>query len=147
MDTPEAWAAAFVQGGGAGIYGDFFFNDANRFGQGPITSMMGPTVGLSEEALKLTWGNAQQIMAGEDPKLAADVVGFAKRYMPGGSLWYTGLILEREVWDQLQLEADPRGTRRRINRAERRARDLGSDFWWRPGERSPDRLPELGVQE
>ena len=97
LDDPKAWAAAFVQGGGAGIYGDFLFHDANRFGSGPITTMSGPSVGLAEDAMRMTWGNAQQLMAGEDPKLGGDMVGFAKRYMPGGSLWYTRLVLEREI--------------------------------------------------
>jgi hypothetical protein len=141
MDDPKAWAAAFIQGGGGGIYGDFLFHDANRFGSGPITTLSGPSVGLAEDAIRMTWGNAQQLMAGEDPKIAADMIGFAKRYMPGGSLWYTRLLLEREIFDQLALEADPRGTRRRFNRQQRRAREQGTDFWWRPGERKPERAP------
>lgn len=147
MDDPKAWTAAFIQGGGAGIYGDFLFHDANRFGSGPITTLSGPSLGLAEDALRVTWGNAQQLLSGEDPKLAADVVGFAKRYMPGGSLWYTRLVMEREVWDQLSEAADPRGTRQRFNRQQRRAREQGSEFWWRPGERSPDRPPDIGVEE
>ena len=87
LDDPKAWAAAFVQGGGGGIWGDFLFHDANRFGSGPITTLSGPSVGVAEDAIRMTWGNAQQLMAGEDPKLAGDMVGFAKRHMPGGSLW------------------------------------------------------------
>lgn len=146
MDDPRTWGAAFVQGGGAGIYGDFLFHDANRFGSGPITTLSGPSLGLAEDAIRLSWGNAQQLMMGEDPKLAADVVGFAKRYTPGGSLWYTRLILEREVWDQLSEAADPRGTRRRNARQERRAREQGTEYWWRPGQTEPDRPPDIGVE-
>lgn len=146
LDDPKAWIAGFVQGGGAGIYADFLFHDANRFGSGPITTLAGPSVGVVEDAIRISWGNAQQLMAGEDPKLAADMIGFAKRYWPGGSLWYTRLLLEREVWDQLALEADPRGTRRRFNRQQRRAREQGTEHWWRPGEREPDRPPNIGVE-
>lgn len=142
LDDATTWGAGFVQGGGAGIYGDFLFHDANRFGSGPITTMVGPSVGFAEDAIRLSWGNAQQLMAGEDPKAAADLVGFASRYTPGGSLWYTRLLLEREVFDQLALEADPGGTRRRFTRSERRAREQGTGYWWRPGETLPDRPPE-----
>ena len=34
MDDPEFWGAAFLQGGGLGIYGDFLFADLNRFDRG-----------------------------------------------------------------------------------------------------------------
>ncbi len=140
---PETWAAAFTQGGGAGIYGDFLFNDVNRFGRGPVRTMMGPTVDLVEDATRVSLGNVQELMQGEDPELGADVVGFASRYMPGGSLWYSRLVLERAIFDQLALEADPRGARGRFNRAERRAREEGSGYWWRPGRRLPSRAPEV----
>ena len=147
VDDPATWAAAFVQGGGLGIYGDFLFHDANRFGSGPITTMLGPSVNLAEDATKLTLGNVQQLIQGEDPALAADLVGFTGRYMPGGSLWYSRLLLEREVFDQLALAADPRGARQRFNRTERRVRDQGSGFWWRPGRTAPDRAPDTELTE
>lgn len=35
--------AAMVQGGGAGIYGDFLFGAANRMGSGTVESLVGPT--------------------------------------------------------------------------------------------------------
>lgn len=146
MDRPETWAAAFVQGGGAGIYGDFLFSDVNRFGGGFLDTMAGPTFGMIDDATRLTLGNIRELATGEDTDVAADLVRFGSRYMPGGSLWYARLLLEREVFDQLAIDADPRGARDRFNRAERRARDQGSDYWWRPGERSPDRSPELGGQ-
>jgi hypothetical protein len=147
LEDPKSWAAAFVQGGGAGIYGDFLFHDANRFGSGPVTTQLGPTVGMLEDTAKLGWGNVQQLIQGKDPKIAADMVAFGSRYMPGGSLWYTRLLLEREIFDQLALEADPRGARERFNRTERRAREQGTGHWWRPGQRSPDRMPDLGADE
>lgn len=140
---PATWGAAFIQGGGAGIYGDFLFNDANRFGQGPVTTLLGPSVGLANDLTKLTLGNVQEAIAGKDPGVAADVVSFGTRYLPGGNLWYTRLVLEREVFDQLALAADPSGTRRRFRRAEDRARDEASGYWWRPGTTAPERAPEF----
>lgn len=144
MDDPKAWAAAFAQGGGAGIFGDFLFSDANRFGQGITSTLLGPTAGMVDAAWKTSWGNVQEAMKGEDTDLAADVVGFASRYTPGGSLWYTRLVLEREIFDQLAIAADPSGARKRFNRAERKARDQGTGYWWRPGDTAPERAPEIG---
>lgn len=143
IDDPKTWAAAFTQGGGLGIYGDFLFADQNRFGQGPVTTMLGPTAGLIDDATRLTLGNAQQLLRGEDTEFAAEVVGFGSRYMPGGNLWYTRLLLEREVFDQLALAADPVGTRRRFQRQQKRAREEASGYWWRPGQQAPDRAPEI----
>ena len=31
MTTPAFWGAAFLQGGGMGLYGDFLFADLNRY--------------------------------------------------------------------------------------------------------------------
>jgi hypothetical protein len=145
-EDPKLWAAAFAQGGGAGIYGDFLFADANRFGGGITETLLGPSAGMANDAWKLTWGNVQEAIKGEDADVAADAVGFASRYTPGGSLWYTRLLLEREVFDQLAIEADPAGARRRFRRSERRAREQGTDYWWRPGQTAPDRAPQVGDQ-
>lgn len=143
-DDLKTWAAAFVQGGGAGIYGDFLFSDVNRFGKGPVESLLGPTAGLIDDVAKLTLGNVQELVTGQDTEAAAEVVAFGSRYMPGGSLWYTRLLLEREIFDQLALAADPAGTRQRFNRQEKRARDEASGYWWRPGQQAPDSAPEFG---
>lgn len=140
---PATWAAAFIQGGGAGIYGDFLFSDVNRFGQGPTKTLLGPTAGLIDDATKLTVGNIQELLEGKDTELAADVVSFGSRYMPGGNLWYSRLVLEREVFDQLALAADPSGTRQRFRKAQQRARDESSGYWWRPGSQAPQRAPEF----
>lgn len=146
MEDSATWAAAFAQGGGAGIYGDFLFNDANRFGKGLVGTMAGPTADMIDDVNKLTLGNIQQLIQGEDPNIAADLVRFGTRYMPGGSIWYARLVLEREVFDQLQLWADPQAARARMVRNERRLRQEGSGYWWRPGQRLPDRAPDLGVE-
>jgi hypothetical protein len=140
---PKTWGSAFMQGGGAGIYGDFFFSDMNRFGGGVTKTLLGPTAGLLDDASKLTIGNLQQLAKGEDTELAAEAVSFGSRYLPGGSLWYTRLVLEREVFDQLALAADPSGSRRSFKRKEQRARDEASGYWWRPGQQAPDRAPEI----
>jgi len=43
---PKAWAAAFIQGGGAGLYGDFIFGDTKtRFGGGFVSALAGPSAG------------------------------------------------------------------------------------------------------
>src|SRR3546814_2475354 len=46
---PATWAAAFVQGGGAGIYGAFLLGETNRFGGGLLQTMAGPTLGAVDD--------------------------------------------------------------------------------------------------
>lgn len=41
--------AAFTQGGGAGILGDFAFGEVNRFGGGLLSTLAGPTAGTVSE--------------------------------------------------------------------------------------------------
>lgn len=58
---PEDWrdvgklvTASMLQTGAMGVYGDFLFGDMNnRFGQGWTETMMGPTAGRVDEAVKI----------------------------------------------------------------------------------------------
>lgn len=144
MDNPKFWAAAFVQGGGAGIYGDFLFSDVNRFGSGLVSTFIGPTANLVDDAAKLTLGNVQEFVRGEEMNLTSDIIRFAGSYAPGIQLWYSRLAFERHVIDQLEELAAPAATNRRFRRAQQRARkEHGQEFWWRQGERTPDRAPDL----
>lgn len=45
--------ASFLQGGGAGIYGDLLMADYNRFGQGWIETLSGPSIGTMGDVLQL----------------------------------------------------------------------------------------------
>jgi hypothetical protein len=53
---PRSWQQAFLQGGGAGIYGDFLTADYNRTGGGLLETIGGPTVGLANDSAKLARG-------------------------------------------------------------------------------------------
>jgi len=44
---------AFTQGGGLGIYGDFIFGEFNRYGQSPLETFAGPSLGTAGDVLKL----------------------------------------------------------------------------------------------
>lgn len=43
--SPATWLAAFAQGGGAGILGDYLFGQTNRFGGGLSDTLAGPVIG------------------------------------------------------------------------------------------------------
>ena len=143
MDNAEFWGAAFLQGGGLGIYGDFLFADVNRFDRGLAESVAGPVVGFLNDVKNLTAGNIDEAIKGEDTKAASETINFAARYTPGASIWYVRLGLERMIIDQAKLWADP-DAHKKMRRIERKyQRDYGQEFWWEPGEMSPTRRPDI----
>ncbi len=146
MTDPRFWEAALIQGGGLGLFGDFLFSDVNRFGSGPIVTAAGPVAKFAEDLLRLGLGNLRQGVEGKRTNVGREAVRFAKRYIPGGSLWYARLAMERLIFDELQRMADPDAARA-FTRAEKRLRrTTGQRYFWRPGRPRPERGPRIGIR-
>ena len=126
---------AILNGGALGFYGDFLAGLSNSGDQSLFAGLQGPALGLVEDALHLTVGNAFQAAAGEDTHIGAETIRFAKGLTPGANLWYTKLAFDRLIFDQLQEMASPGYTERQIDRSEKK---YGSSWWWRPGETTPE---------
>lgn len=142
-ETIKFWTAALLQGGGLGIFGDFLASGTNRYGGGFAETLAGPVVSFGQDLYNLTGGNLVDAATGTDPKVASDLVKFTQRYLPGSSLWYSRLALERKIWDQLQLMTDPKA-QQKFRRVERKyLRDYGQTYWWGPGDTAPKRKPRL----
>lgn len=141
MDNPTFWAAAFQQGGGVGIFGDFLYSGmfgVNRFGGSLAETLAGPGFGMATDIAKLTTGQFGEIIEGKDTNIGTDLVNAVGRYTPViGSLWYTRLGYERLVLNQLQLQVDPDARQRFRQEARRRETQFGTDYWWRKGETTP----------
>jgi hypothetical protein len=143
MDDPKFWGQALMASGGFGLYGDFLFSDVNRFGQGLGVAVAGPAVGFLDDVRKLTIGNMFQLAQGEDTNAAAETVNFIKRYMPGSSMWYARLGMERMVWDQLSDMTDPK-MKSKWRRLEKQQRtNYGNSYWWQQGKTEPRRAPRF----
>ena len=143
MREPDAkfWGAAFIQGGGAGIMGDFLNSSVSRTGKDVMLTMAGPTVGLGADLLSLTGGNLGQAFTDKDTNIGREAAKFAQRYTPGSSLWYARLAAERWLWNSLQEWVDPR-YQESFRRTEANAfRETGQQYWWRPGAATPARAP------
>lgn len=142
MDTWEFWVDALLQGGGLGIMGDVIgsFEREGALGLGGVVS--GPLVGMATDAGKATIGNAFRAARGKDTHVQRDLVEFARKNTPGSNTWYASLAFQRMIFDQLRELADP-DYRSAYRRAIRRARDRGSEFYWQPGEMSPERAPDF----
>lgn len=149
-DWKEFWAAAALQGGALGFFGDFLSTAVGRDGNTVVTSLFGgPVAGLGNDVLRLGIPNLRQLYDGTPTKFGSEIARFA-RYnlapliLPGSNLWYAKTAADRTVLDFLQSLIDP-DYRQSFARMEERARkDYGQRFWWRPGQ-APDRAPDLGA--
>jgi hypothetical protein len=140
------WGAAMLQGGGLGIYGDFLFSDVNRFGGSLAGTVAGPMVDRLDLARRLTVGNFLEFAQGQDKtNLGRELSNFIRQDTPGSSLWYTRLMWNRVLMDQLQYLMDPDAHTAFRRQMQSRYRDYRQNFYWRPGEGSPGREVDMGA--
>lgn len=136
------WMQAMLKGGSLGIYGDFLFSEATQHGQSPVASVMGPVIGFGESMLNLTQGNVVQALQGKDTHAGAELVKFGKSILPGANLWYAKAALDHMIFHQLQEYASPGYLSTMRSRA---YREFGQQFWWEPGDVTPDRAPNMAA--
>ncbi len=122
---PKTMVAAMLQGGGAGIYGDFLFGDYSRFGRSALETAAGPVPSLSAEVVAL----GQGLVRGN--KDAGDALRLAIDNTPFLNLFYTRILLNYLVLYQMQ-EAMAPGTLRRME--QRIESQNGQTFWAPPSE-------------
>ena len=140
MDERRFWIASLLKGGSLGVYGDFLFSQSSQHGGSAIGTLLGPAVGLLEEAGNLTQGNMVELLQGDDPKWQAEAIKFIKGITPGSSLWYAKAALDHLIFQQLQEHFSPGY----LGRMKRRARtEFGQQYWWDPGHAAPSRPPAL----
>ena len=153
MDNPAFLGKAFLSGGALSIWGDFLFSGVNAYAQGPQDLAAGPIVQFAGDSANLLLGDVFEfadtlgsLSDGEfNSKTPARAVEYARRYTPGASIWWARKALEVAVFDRLQELADPQGYRKKRNAMVRnRKRDRGQGYFWKPGERLPDRMPQFG---
>lgn len=123
VDDPRTWAAAFVQGGGLGIYGDFLFGKFNRSGNSLSGSMAGPAGGVLDTAADL-W---TRIRTGDD--VAATAFNAALSNTPFMNLFYTRVALDYLILYRIQEALNPGFLRRMERRLER---ENGQTFYLPP---------------
>ncbi len=134
-----------MRGGSLGLVGDIIFADQNRWGGGLWDGLLGPVAGQVEDVTKLTLGNAQELLAGDDTNAGRELSRFIEANTPGRSLWYTRLAFERIIFDELDWMLDPKASAA-FRATEQRAREEHDQrFFSRPGKGLPQRSPDLGA--
>jgi hypothetical protein len=122
---PSTITAAMLQGGGAGIYGDFLFADFSRFGRTPLETLAGPTLSTAADVVQL----GQGLVRGN--RDAGDALRLALDNTPYMNLFYTRIALNYLFLYQVQEALSP-GTLRRME--QRIERENAQTFWLPPSE-------------
>jgi hypothetical protein len=142
MATPEFIGKAFLQAGGAGIYGDFINSAANRHGNGIGDTMLGPLPGFLNAPLSMTVGSAIRYARDEKTNPGREAVQFARRYTPIVP-FYTRLAYNRLVLDEIQKVVDPEAHKSFRQQQQSLRRRTKQEFFYPPGGQM--RNPNLGA--
>ena len=142
MTNMNFWVAAGLQGGGLGIFGDFFttMDGANRYGNSLLATAAGPGGSLIEDVFDLGAEGYNAVIGlatGEESSFGSEFVGFMKRYTPGHTLWHSRLVFERALWDNLEeiVDEDVQDNWRKYEK--KLETEKGQGYWWKRGESAP----------
>lgn len=96
---PKVMLAAFLQGGGAALYGEFLFSRTSRYGGSALTGLLGPSArtidGIQELISAAAWGDktaSQQLEA---------AVRLVHSHLPGQNLFYAKAIMNMLIFDRM----------------------------------------------
>lgn len=153
MTKGKFWAAAFLQGGGLGIFGDILYTGMGgnaRGGQANWTSLLGPVFGTAADAAAITLGYAGDSIAAKNSaqqksanrRAASNAIRFARGNLPLINLWYLRAAVDHMALHELQEQVSP-GYLRRMKQTAKR--DMGSTYWWEPGKPLPARAPSAAA--
>jgi len=103
----KTWASAFVQGGAAGIYGDFLFSKVNRFGGGLTETLVGPSIGAIADLAELGLKARDAALSSEEKVRMADFLNFGVQNTPFANLFYTKPALDYLFLNAMREAASP----------------------------------------
>lgn len=93
--------AALLQGGTMGIYGDFLFAQASRYGNSPLVTSMGPGAGTVDDFLKIYYS------ARDGNTKAGAVLNFVYNNIPYANLFYVRPVTDFLFMNSLREWANP----------------------------------------
>jgi hypothetical protein len=106
--------AAFVQGGAAGIYGDYLFGRVNRFGSGLAETAMGPALGAAFDLGDLILKARDASISSDEQVKLADWINYATQNTPFVNLYYVRPALDFLFLNSMREVASP-GYRQRTD--------------------------------
>jgi hypothetical protein len=77
---------------------------------------------------------------GKDTHLAAGLINMGKGFIPGQNLWYTKAATDHIIFQNAQEALSPGYL---ANMRANSTRQFKQDWWWAPGELTPDHAPDM----
>lgn len=118
---PKVMLAALLQGGALGVYGDYLFGEANRFGNSPLESLSGPVATRAANVI----GLYQKAKTGDAS--AGDALNQIINATPFANLFYVKPALDATILNAAREWASP-GYRRR--QEQRLMKDYGQRLFY-----------------
>lgn len=145
MDNLTFWAAANMQGGGLGIFGDFFSASQSRTGGGFAQVAAGPVFGLADDIFKPIVANTLAAARGDNTFFGRDASNLIRQNTPfATSAWYLRTAYSRLVADNIQAFLDPEAELIFRRKVKKLAKDYGTQpFIPVQGTGGSARLPDL----
>lgn len=146
MTEGKFWMAALFQGGGLGIFGDFFAAEQNRVGGGIASTLAGPVVSAASSVIRPVASNVTAAVKGENTYVGRDAANLLRKNTPFfSSAWYARTAYSRLVADNLQAFLDPQAEVLWRRQLRAQAKEYGTQpFIPRRGSNETARLPNLG---
>jgi len=140
---PRYWINAMIHGGGLGYFGDILFGTRYSAMSG-AAGVLGAVPGQFFDTSELIVDNLYEGFSSDlKMNIGGDLSKYLRRHTPGGSHWYLRLALERLIFDTLQSMIDPKWNSKKRRKIKKTRKEQKTDFWWRPGDVSPNRPPSF----
>ena len=126
LDNKEDFFAAFIQGGGLGIYGDFLYSELkNSYGGSLQETILGPAMGDLAKFIR----SLGDLAEGDISKFGKKNFEILESNTPFLNLFYTKWVYDYLIGYQIKEMLDP-GFFRRMRR--KAYQNYGSSYWLKP---------------
>jgi hypothetical protein len=145
MTDGKFWLAATFQGGGLGIFGDFFQSETSRVGGGIGETLAGPVAGAIGDVIGPVASNVTSAINGKPTAVGRDIANTVRQNTPFfSSAWPVRAAYSRLVADELQAFLDPQAEAAMRRKLKQLERDYGTQpFLPTRGSNDGIRLPDL----
>lgn len=137
--NPKFWYQAALQGGGAGYFGDLVGGVTGAADRGIVGKFSGPIGGLVDDIGK--FGAA--VVEGKPGATGKGIDLLQHGLIPGTNLWFSRLITDRLLFDQIHRMVDPTYSQSFARREQRAMKQYGQSYYWHLGDTLPDRAPSI----
>jgi hypothetical protein len=138
MDQYTFWKDAARRGGGFGLLGDYLFADYNINNKDGISDELGAFFGGGiADPLSDIISLAGAATTFERDEISKELFDLLKANTPARTLWYSKLVTERLIFDQIETLANPNHEKDWVRAEKALQKRTGQKLWWERGEVTP----------